>query len=276
MKRAAIPVVIAVCFGIAGSASAQSANQPKITFIHVGQLFDSEHGTFLRSQDIVVKDNVIEAVGANLAVPAGAQVIDLGRYTVLPGLIDAHSHLLSWVKEGDLWGENLKARMLSSVFGFGGSAMRLLRAAGRARSYLEAGITTIRDLGDSGRFLDVALRDAIAEGSVDGPRMVVSGPGLLIQCAPFAPDYQYLSEEEYRPIKGPLDAAQAVRDHYAQWVDLIKVYSGSCDPGGEPLMTLEEMKAIVQEAASVGPEGDCPCHLRCRRAPCSGGWRGLH
>ena len=100
-------------------------------------------------------------------------MIDLRRYTVLPGLIDAHVHLLYLENpSGGLTTEGMKAVVVE------GTPFRALHGAARARTFLAAGITTVRDLGNSGRFGDVALRDAIRDGSVDGPRMIVAGPGL--------------------------------------------------------------------------------------------------
>jgi imidazolonepropionase-like amidohydrolase len=141
---------------------------------------------------------------------------------------------------------NLQATVLE------GTPLRVLRAAARAGTYLRAGFTTIRDLGDSGRFLDVALRKAIDEGSVDGPRMIVSGPGLITDFAWFQPQYSSFMLEEYRVIRGPVDAALAVRENFARGAELIKVYSGTIGRGLATMMTPEEMRAIVGEAHRLG------------------------
>lgn len=144
-----------------------------LTVIHAGRLFDSEQGIFLTARDIVVKGNLIEDVGENLPIPKDARVIDLRPYTVLPGLIDAHTHLLYLEDpKAGLSMEGIKSLTME------GTPLRALHGAGRARTFLMAGITSVRDLGNSGRFGDVALRMAINDGTVDGPRMYVSGPGL--------------------------------------------------------------------------------------------------
>ncbi len=239
--------MVALSAGTVGHA--QTPRDTRTTVIHAGRLFDSERGIFLSSQEILVKGNVIEAIGPTLEIPAGARVIDLRRYTVLPGLIDAHSHLLSWAAGplgDDLRSANLRATVLD------GTPLRVLRAAARAGTYLHAGFTTIRDLGDSGRFLDVALRTAIDEGSVDGPRMIVSGPGLITDFAWFQPQYSSFLLEEYRVIRGPVDAALAVRENFSRGAELIKIYAGTIRQGFATMMTPEEMRAIVQEAHRLG------------------------
>lgn len=228
---------------------AQTPRDTGTTVIHAGRLFDSERGVFLPSQDILVKGNVIEAIGPSLEIPSGARVIDLRRYTVLPGLIDAHSHLLSWA--AGAVGDNLPLTNLAATV-LEGTPLRVLRAAARAGTYLRAGFTTVRDLGDSGRFLDVALRRAIDEGSVDGPRMIVSGPGLITDFAWFQPQYSSFMLEEYRVIRGPVDAALAVRENFSRGAELIKVYLGTIGRGLATMMTLEEMRAIVGEAHRLG------------------------
>ncbi len=234
---------------IALPASAQTPRDTGVTIIRAGRIFDSEKGTFASNQMIRVKNRVIEAVGDKLEIPPGARVLDLSRLTVLPGLIDAHTHLL-YLEDpavGDGTNEGTKALIME------GTPLRALHGAARARTFLAAGITTVRDLGNSGRFGDVALKTAIADGSVDGPRMVVSGPGLSPVGGQFPgvlPGYQAIAEEEYRIVKNPDDAAEAVRENVTFGADVIKIYSNNTPNRGN--LSILEMQAIVAAAKRLG------------------------
>jgi imidazolonepropionase-like amidohydrolase len=225
-------------------AAAQTPPGASVILIHAGRLFDSASGQLLPARDILVRGNRIEVVGERLQAPAGAREIDLRGYTVLPGLIDAHTHLLYLEKMGPgLTMEGLKAVVLE------GTPLRALHGAARARTFLAAGITTVRDLGNSGRFGDVALAAAIADGSVEGPRMIASGPGLSPEGGQFPgvqSAYGAIAAEEYRIVRGPDDAAQAVRENITYGARVIKIYSNNTP---NPLaLSPAEMRAIVEEA----------------------------
>ncbi|HET6361879.1 MAG TPA: amidohydrolase family protein, partial [Gemmatimonadota bacterium] len=128
-----------------------------------------------------------------------------------------------------------------------------LRAAARARTFLEAGFTAIRDLGNVGPYADVALKTAIDEGTLSGPRLFVSGPGLSPPGGQFPGivwEHRDLAGEEYRIVRGPEDARQAVIEHVTQGVDVIKVYADN-DPNPGYLST-PEIEAIVAEAKVLG------------------------
>jgi imidazolonepropionase-like amidohydrolase len=228
---------------LAGFARAQEREAAAI-LVHAGRLFDSETGTFTGPRDLHIADGRIVAVAEHVDVPAGARELDCRDLTVLPGLIDSHTHLLYLENpKADLTMEGIRAIVTE------GPALRSLRAAARARTFLDAGITTVRDLGNSGRFLDVALKRAIAEGSVPGCRMLVSGPGLSAEGGQFPgvlPQHQDLAAEEYRIIRGAVDAAVAVREHVVHGAEVIKIYSDSAPNRGT--LTPEEMRAIVTEA----------------------------
>ena len=215
-----------------------------ILYIKAGKMFDSEKGKLLSDQVIRIKGNLIEEVGKNLPIPEGAEVIDLSGYIVLPGLIDAHVHLLYLESpKGDLASEGIKTIVME------GDALRALRGAARAETFLKAGITTVKDLGNSGQYLDIALKKAIDEGTVEGPRMVVSGPILSSEGGQFPGllfQHRHLTDLEYRIIKGEEDAINAVRENITYGADIIKICANNT-PNNTSL-TIPEMKAIVKTA----------------------------
>ncbi|HEX8248208.1 MAG TPA: amidohydrolase family protein [Pyrinomonadaceae bacterium] len=227
-------------------AQQQQQQQPNqaVTLIRAGRVFDSENGAFLPARDIIVKGNLIESIGENLPVPKGASVIDLRKYTVLPGLIDAHTHLLYLENpKGNLSTEGIKAVTME------GAPLRALHGAARGKTFLLSGFTTIRDLGNSGRFVDAALRVAVLDGSADGPRMYVSGPGLSSEGGQFPGlqfGYRSIAEEEYRIIRGVDDARNAVRENVTYGANVIKIYANNTP--NPTFLSMDEMKAIVEEA----------------------------
>lgn len=233
---------------LASSAAGQTPRDTTPAVIRAGRFFDSQAGVFLRGREILVRGGRVVEVAERVTAPAGARVIDLTRYTVLPGLIDAHTHLLYLEGiGGGLTLEGIKALVLE------GLPLRALHGAARARTFLQAGITTVRDLGNSGRFGDVALRAAIEDGSVDGPRMVVSGPGLSPTGGQFPglrPDYASLAADEYRIVKGPEDAALAVRENVTFGAGVIKIYSNNTPNPG--YLSSAEIEAIVEAAKRQG------------------------
>jgi imidazolonepropionase-like amidohydrolase len=230
------------------STRAQTPRDTGTVLVRAGRVFDSERGVLLPARDVLVRRGRIDTVAAELPVPAGARVIDLRRYTLLPGLIDSHTHLLYLERIGNgLTMEGVKAVTTE------GTPLRALHGAARARTYLAAGITTVRDLGNSGRFGDVALRTAIDDGSVDGPRIVASGPGLSPEGGQFPGlqhAYRGIAEEEYRIVRGADDAASATRENVTYGANVIKIYSNNTPNPGS--LSPEEMRAIVDEARRLG------------------------
>lgn len=224
-------------FFILGSAQSQA---PKTYLLKVGKLYDSEKNTFIANQEILVEGKLITKVGTGIKAPSNATVISLQNCTVSPGLIDAHTHILTIQKITD----PLEADMLMNS-----DIERSLRAVKIAREYLESGFTTIRDLGNSGMFLDLNMKRAIRKGWVVGPRMIVSGPILSPEDGQFfnlSSQNRGVIEREYRVIKNVEDARQAVKDHISKGADLIKVVMGD----GRITLSTEEVRSIVQTAHS--------------------------
>jgi imidazolonepropionase-like amidohydrolase len=231
------------------SLPAAAASQD-VLLVRAGRLFDSERAVLLPARDFLVRDGRIERVAERIPAPPGARILDLSGYTVLPGLIDAHAHLLMEHPGDEGSGETSIREIVRE-----GDALRALHGAARARSYLQAGFTTVRDLGNSGRFADAALRRALAEGALPGPRLFVSGPGLSPpggQMDGVVADRQDIVAHDYRVVRGAEDARTAVREAAVQAVDQIKLYSNASP--NPAYLAVDEMRAAVEEARLMGLE----------------------
>ncbi len=238
VRKVAVVLLLSAC------ALAQTA--PQKTVVNAGRLLDVKSGRMLTNQQIVIEGDKIVSVGPVATAPTGAKVINLPNSTVLPGLIDAHVHLT---------GDNTKL----GYDQLGVSVPReALKGARNAKITLEAGFTTVRNVGASG-FSDIALRDAINDGDVPGPRMLASGPALGItggHC-----DDNLLPSEYHHSAEGVADGVEAVqhkvREDIKYGADVIKfcatggVMSKGDDPNASQY-TLEEMKALVADAHRLG------------------------
>ena len=222
--------------------------QEKSIFIKAGKLYDSENNVLLQNKGIHIKGNRIKSVTGINEIPENAQVIDLSKYTVLPGLIDAHTHVLFSQNANEDFTEHSITSLTTESDG-----LRVLRGSKRAKSYLDVGITSIKDLGNSGQYLDVALRDAINEGTIEGPRIYASGQILAAsggQMYGVSHKHQDIIDLEYRIIENKDDAINAVREHVNQKIDLIKICADNI-PNNTKL-TINEMKAITETAHAYG------------------------
>lgn len=220
------------------------------TTIHAGRLVDVTSGTVTQNVSVVVEGNRITAVEAGFLDPPGDRAaIDLRDSTLLPGLMDMHTHL-STVISPDFFME--KFVMDSADYAF--------RSAMYAEQTLLAGFTTVRDLGDQDHNLTMALRDAISKGYVKGPRIHTSGKGLATTGGLADPTNGLRRELMGEPgfvegvINGPLSARRAVRQRFKEGADLIKlnVTGGAINPGRSVLKAQwmqDELDAIVATAA---------------------------
>jgi imidazolonepropionase-like amidohydrolase len=229
------------------------ADGQKVVVIRAGQLFDGKSDQLVSNQVIVAQgDRIAEAGPAtSIKIPAGATEIDLSMGTVLPGLIDGHNHMF---KIGDYPGTGAEAAAPSFIqpgTPFSTPYVTLL-AAKNARLDLESGFTTSRDL-SSGGTADVDLRNAINEGIVPGPRMVITTEGLKGSIA--GPRYFHL-------VDSPWEGRKQVRVQLRNGADFIKIYVNNLQPTpyGGPTMTLEEQQAIVDEAHRQGVRVACTAH----------------
>lgn len=219
------------------------AAPPPMKVIKAARLLDVQAGTYVSPAMVLIEGDRIKAVGPSLQVPKDAEISDLGDVTLLPGLIDAHTHMLLHTEAFPGNGNDFLATTLSTIT----TPQRALRGAGFARDMLLEGFTTIRDLGNSGRGGDTALRDAINQGWVIGPRMLVSTRILTPtggQFGPLAPETAGLIDLEYAVINGPAEGRKAVRQAIYDGADVIKVVVKE----GTASLDMEELKAVVAEA----------------------------
>jgi imidazolonepropionase-like amidohydrolase len=250
MKR--LGSLLALCFLFACSCGAQTpkTTTPAEIVIHAGKVLDVRTGNYLTDQIIWIEGDRIKAIGkaADISsqVPAGAKTIDLSNSTILPGLIDCHTHLTYTPYMAGPAGLHISY------------PRQALIGAHSARVTLEAGFTTVRNVGANG-YSDIALRDSIKAGEVIGPRIVASGPALSITGGHgdenfLAPQFNFSSDGVADGVDG---VTAKVRENIKYGADVIKFMAtgGVLSEGDNPALAQyspEEMKAIVETAHGLG------------------------
>ncbi|MGC3947123.1 MAG: amidohydrolase family protein [Chryseolinea sp.] len=216
------------------------------TFIRAGRVVDPVSGTVAANQIIVIEGKKIIDIGKNITIPAGANVIDLSKSVLTPGLFDAHTHVCSTVsKFADWLGVDYFDMVLLNPSGYRG-----IQGAVHAKEMLEAGFTTIRDAGNAGKYVDVDVKRAINEGLIPGPTMVVAGKII----APFGgqfrtrADKQFLYNDEYTFADTKDEIIKAIRENIYYGSDVIKVVAD----GQRYSYSYEDLVAIVNEARKAG------------------------
>lgn len=219
--------------------------------LKAGRVVDPETGTVAARQVILVEAGKIKAIGPDVAIPKGAEVVDLSNATVMPGFIDAHTHLCLTLntRGGHGLAELLKALLVSTVLE--SNARRALLGVANAREMLEAGFTTVRDVGNAGNYADTELRRAIEEGLVPGPTILNAGRIIT----PFGGQYHALQPErreialpEYLYADTPDEMRKAVRENVLFGAKLIKIAVDD-----QPyLYSVDDVKTLVAEAARAG------------------------
>jgi imidazolonepropionase-like amidohydrolase len=262
MKITLRVLVILLCLGIA----AQAADQ--IFVLKAARLFDGKSNALLQNAVLIVQGDKIVDAGTNLQIPSDAQVIDLSDATLSPGFMDAHTHLTA-----DFSGNYNERRLQQLDLNVSEHA---IRATAFARATVEAGFTTVRDLGSrfvgSHEFVDVALRNSINKGVIVGPRMLVATKGIGATGGHFDPtngfrDFLFGRESDFSDgiANGPDEIRKAVRFEVKNGADVIKaaVSGGVLSLGDEvdtPQLTPAEMTALVDESHRLRKKVAVHCH----------------
>ena len=250
---AALTVPLCLCASVPAILAAQprpAATPPASVVLVPARVFDGATAQLQRGWEVVVTGDRITAAGpaGSVTRPAGARVIELRGLTLMPGMIEGHSHLLLHPYNERSWND----QVLNEPLG-----LRIARATVAARTTLMAGITTERDLGTEGAgYADVGLRDAIRQGIIPGPRLLVATRAIVAQGSygpKGAPERDLAFGAE--AAGGQDDLIRVVRDQIGRGADWVKIYGDyRWGPGGatEPTFTQEEMNLIVEVASSAG------------------------
>ena len=262
---------IVACLCVAASLHAQTP--AAVTAIRAGRLIDPETAQVLTNQVILIDGTLIREVGPALAIPPGAQVIDLSALTVLPGLVEAHNHLALTYKPVP---EN---NIYYYTYVQESTALRAIQAASNGIQMLASGFTIVRDMGNNGNYADTALRQAIEQGWIPGPTIVNSGiiiggmGGQFYPTPEMAKDHNIVYPE-YLDADTPDEIVKAVRQNILFGARVIKICV-DCKPYG---YTADEIRLFISEAAKAGlkVEGHVQTLNGARHAIDAGIWSIAH
>jgi len=252
---------------------AASQTAPVITAIRAGRLLDPETGTVLTNQVILVEGRRIREVGPTVAIPPGAQVIDLSQLTVMPGLVEAHNHLALTYKPVP---EN---NVYYYTYVQESTALRAIQAASNGIQMLAAGFTIVRDMGNNGNYADTALRQAIEQGWIPGPTIINSGiiiggmGGQFFPTPEMAKDHNIVYPE-YLDADTPDEIVKAIRQNVLFGAKVIKICV-DCKPYG---YTADEIRLFIRESAKSGMkvEGHVQTPAGAKNAIDAGIWSIAH
>jgi len=263
MRKLVFACIWTLVFSLAAAAQTRPAatNAPRVMVIRAGTLIDGASDAPRANQVIIIRGNRIEKVGgANTEIPAGATVIDLSNATVLPGLIDAHTHIFLQGEDPDEGGYDIQLLKYPLAY-------RTARAIVAARRALEQGFTTLRDLETEGAgYGDIGVKRAIDEGIIPGPRMFVVTRAISTTGGYSLDDYapEITVPKGAQIADGPWELRKAAReqlDHGADWLKVYMTHRSWVDRDGnlvsQPTLTVDELRAVVDEAHGWGKKVAC-------------------
>jgi imidazolonepropionase-like amidohydrolase len=216
----------------------------RVYAIKAGKLVDPEKGSTETNQIILVRGRKIEAVGADIAIPADAKIIDLSKSTVLPGLFDAHTHLCMTLKKKRDGQSYYITTLLDAT------PYRAIEGVANARDMLAAGFTTVRDVGNNGNYADTALREAIERGVVPGPTMINAGRIIAPYGGQFQlqPEKRDLATPEYWFADTHDEMIKAIRENIHYGATVIKIVVDD----QKYIYSTEDIRFMVEEAHRDG------------------------